>query len=78
MLQCPVPVGSTGTGTRWTVRDAAPRGSSSHAQFHPVERVVDVCRKLGIKENSYYRWRQQLDPAKTDDVPLVATEGLPR
>jgi transposase-like protein len=30
--------------------------------------VVDVCRKLGIKENSYYRWRQQLDPAKTDDA----------
>jgi putative transposase len=29
--------------------------------------VVDVCRKLGINQNSYYRWRLQLDPAKTDD-----------
>jgi putative transposase len=29
--------------------------------------VVDVCRKLGVSENFYYRWRQRLDPAKVDD-----------
>ena len=29
--------------------------------------VADVCRKFGITESSYYRWRQQSDPAKVDD-----------
>jgi putative transposase len=29
--------------------------------------VADVCRKLGITEASYYRWRQQHDPAKVED-----------
>jgi putative transposase len=29
--------------------------------------VGDVCRKLGVSENSYYRWRQQFDPTKVDD-----------
>ncbi len=33
--------------------------------------VVDVCRKLGIRENSYYRWRQLLDPVKTDDARRI-------
>ena len=35
--------------------------------------VADVCRKLGIVENSYYRWRQQHDPAKVDDSRRVRT-----
>jgi len=29
--------------------------------------VVDVCRKLGVTENSYYRWRHRFDPAKVDE-----------
>jgi transposase-like protein len=29
--------------------------------------MTSVCRKLGITEASYYRWRQQYDPAKVDD-----------
>lgn len=29
--------------------------------------VADICRKLGIATNSYYRWRQQHDPAQVDD-----------
>jgi transposase-like protein len=33
--------------------------------------VADVCRKLGITENSYYRWRQQHDPVKVDDARRV-------
>jgi putative transposase len=28
--------------------------------------ISDVCRKLGIAENTYYRWRQQHDPAQLD------------
>jgi putative transposase len=35
--------------------------------------VADVCRKLGIAENTYYRWRQQHDPAKVDDARRVRT-----
>ena len=33
--------------------------------------VADVCRKLGITENSYYRWRQQHDPVKVDEARRV-------
>ena len=29
--------------------------------------VADFCRKIGISENTYYRWRQRHDPAKVDD-----------
>jgi putative transposase len=28
--------------------------------------VSDVCRKHGIGQSMYYRWRQKLDPAKAD------------
>jgi putative transposase len=33
--------------------------------------VADVCRKFGIAENTYYRWRQQHDPAQGDDSRRV-------
>jgi putative transposase len=33
--------------------------------------VADVCRKCGIAENTYYRWRQQHDPAQVDDARRV-------
>ena len=33
--------------------------------------VADICRKLGIAENSYYRWRQQHDPAQVDHARRV-------
>ena len=29
--------------------------------------VADVCRKLGVTESSYYRWRQQFSTAKVDE-----------
>jgi putative transposase len=28
--------------------------------------VGDVCRKLGVAQNTYYRWRQRHDPARDD------------
>ena len=28
--------------------------------------VSDVCRKVGIAETTYYRWRQQHDPAQAN------------
>jgi putative transposase len=28
--------------------------------------VSDVCRKIGVAETTYYRWRQRHDPARVD------------
>lgn len=33
--------------------------------------VDDVCRKLGIASNTYYRWRQLHDPNTADDARRV-------
>lgn len=33
--------------------------------------VADVCRKLGIAENTFYRWRQRFDPAQADDARRI-------
>ena len=33
--------------------------------------VADICRKLGITEATYYRWRQQYDTAQADDSRRV-------
>jgi putative transposase len=33
--------------------------------------VSDVCRKIGISQNSYYRWRERLDPANLDDTRRI-------
>ncbi len=33
--------------------------------------VADVCRKLGIRQNAYYRWRQRHEPAEVDDARRV-------
>jgi transposase-like protein len=33
--------------------------------------VADVCRKLGISQNAYYRWRQRFDPAQVDEARRV-------
>jgi putative transposase len=33
--------------------------------------VGDVCRKLDISGNTYYRWRQIHDPAEVDDARRV-------
>lgn len=33
--------------------------------------VGDLCRKLGISQNAYYRWRKLFEPAKDDDARRV-------
>jgi ACT domain-containing protein len=30
--------------------------------------VGDACRKLGISEQTYYRWRERFDPAQVDEA----------
>lgn len=29
--------------------------------------VGDVCRKIGVSQTSYHRWRQRFDPAVVDE-----------
>lgn len=29
--------------------------------------VGDVCRKIGVSQTSYHRWRQRFDPTVVDD-----------
>jgi hypothetical protein len=33
--------------------------------------VLDVCRKLGIRRNAYYRWRHRFGPAPDNDAHRV-------
>jgi putative transposase len=33
--------------------------------------ITDVCRKLGIVGTTYWRWRQQHDPAQVNDARRV-------
>jgi putative transposase len=33
--------------------------------------IGDVCRKLGISENTYHRWKRQHDCAQVDDARRV-------
>ena len=33
--------------------------------------VTDVCRKLGVTPNTYYRWRKLFDPTQIDDARRV-------
>jgi len=33
--------------------------------------VGDICRKLGVTGNTYYRWRQRFDPKEVDDSRRV-------
>jgi putative transposase len=29
--------------------------------------VADICRKIGVAQTTYYRWRQRHDPAQVDN-----------
>ena len=33
--------------------------------------ISDVCRKLGIVTTTFYRWRQQYDPAQVDETRRI-------
>ena len=33
--------------------------------------VGDVCRKIGVSQTTYHRWRQHLDPANLDEARRV-------
>ena len=31
----------------------------------------DICRKVGVSQNTYHRWRRRFDPALVDDARRV-------
>jgi putative transposase len=33
--------------------------------------IGDICRKLGVSENTYHRWRRRYDIAQVDDARRV-------
>jgi transposase-like protein len=33
--------------------------------------VADVCRKIGVSEATYHRWRQRFSPARSDESRRV-------
>ena len=33
--------------------------------------VGDICRKIGISQNTYYVWRRRFDPAQADDARRI-------
>ena len=35
--------------------------------------LADVCRELGVSEQTYYRWRNHFGGLKTDDAKRIKT-----
>ena len=33
--------------------------------------LTDICRKFGISQTTYHRWRERFDPAQVDDARRV-------
>jgi len=52
---------------RWTADQIARMLKEADRELARGLTVPDVCRKLGIAQATYYRWRQRHDPARVDD-----------
>ena len=52
---------------RWTADQIARMLREADRELAKGLTVPDVCRKLGIAQATYYRWRQRHDPARVDD-----------
>ena len=40
--------------------------------------VADICRKHGITNNTYYRWRQRFDPHQIDEARRAREQSCRR
>ena len=49
---------------RWTADQITRMLREADRELAKGLTVPDVCRKLGIGQATYYRWRQRLDPAR--------------
>ena len=52
---------------RWTADQIARMLKEADRELARGLTVPDVCRKLGIGQATYYRWRQRHDPARATD-----------
>jgi putative transposase len=52
---------------RWTADQIARMLREADRELAKGLTVPDVCRKLGIAQATYYRWRQRHDPARAPD-----------
>ena len=51
---------------RWTADEVARLLRDIDRDLAQGLTISDVCRKIGIAETTYYRWRQRHDPAQVD------------
>ena len=51
---------------RWTAHRIAHFLTEADRDLAKGLTVLDVCRKHGISQSMYYRWRQKSDPEKPD------------
>ena len=51
---------------RWTADDIARLLKEADRDLAKGLTVSDICRKHGISQSMYYRWRQKCDPDKLD------------
>jgi putative transposase len=52
---------------RWTADQIARMLKDADRELARGLTVPDVCRKIGIAQATYYRWRQRHDPARVSD-----------
>jgi putative transposase len=52
---------------RWTADQIARMLKEADRELAKGLAVPDVCRKLGVGQSTYYRWRQRHDPARATD-----------
>ena len=52
---------------RWTADQIARMLKGADRELAKGLTVPDVCRKIGIGQATYYRWRQRHDPARVSD-----------
>ena len=51
---------------RWTADQIVRLLKEADRELAKGLTVPDVCRKVGIAETTYYRWRKRHDPARVD------------
>jgi putative transposase len=51
---------------RWTAEKIARLLREAERDLAKGLTVLDICRKHGISQSMYYRWRQKRDPGKID------------
>jgi putative transposase len=56
------------TRKRHTPEQVVPKLAQADRMLGEGKDVADVCRELGVAEQTYYRWRNQFGALKADDA----------